>query len=211
MILHHDVRCKEPTGRSNAHLQEICGLRWDPTGTRLASGGNDNKLFIWDGRSPESPLLTYDKHVAAVKALAWSPHTAGLLASGGGTADRTMRFWNTRGCLTESIKCVPVASQICNMAWSPHSNELVTTHGFSEHQVMRWSYPKLECTGMMLGHDQRVLHLATSPDGRQIVSGSADQTLRFWNCFKEGEKAGERDGRRRFREHGIATNPFFDM
>jgi len=29
-----------------------------------------------------------------VKAIAWSPHQHGLLASGGGTADRTIRFWN---------------------------------------------------------------------------------------------------------------------
>jgi WD40 repeat protein len=32
---------------------------------------------------------------AAVKAIAWSPHQHGLLASGGGTADRCIRFWNT--------------------------------------------------------------------------------------------------------------------
>jgi WD40 repeat protein len=30
-----------------------------------------------------------------VKAIAWSPHQHGLLASGGGTQDRTIRFWNT--------------------------------------------------------------------------------------------------------------------
>lgn len=30
-----------------------------------------------------------------MKALAWSPHQHGLLASGGGTADQHIRFWNT--------------------------------------------------------------------------------------------------------------------
>ena len=35
----------------------------------------------------------------------------------------------------------------------------------------------------MTGHDDRVLHLAGSPDGQQIVTGAADQTLRFWNVF----------------------------
>ena len=29
------------------------------------------------------------------QAIAWSPHHHGLLASGGGTADRYIRFWNT--------------------------------------------------------------------------------------------------------------------
>jgi len=41
------------------------------------------------------PQLKLNKHIAAVKAIAWSPHQHGLLASGGGTADRTIRFWNT--------------------------------------------------------------------------------------------------------------------
>ena len=39
-----------------------------------------------------SPLLRYTEHLAAVKAIAWSPHHHGLLASGGGTADRYIRF-----------------------------------------------------------------------------------------------------------------------
>ena len=29
------------------HEQEVCGLKWSPSGTQLASGGNDNLLHIW--------------------------------------------------------------------------------------------------------------------------------------------------------------------
>ncbi|KAI8429468.1 hypothetical protein MSG28_000104 [Choristoneura fumiferana] len=76
------------------HRQEVCGLKWSPDGLSLASGGNDNKLLIWSLHS-SSPMQTYSSHVAAVKAIAWSPHQHGLLASGGGTADRCIRFWNT--------------------------------------------------------------------------------------------------------------------
>ena len=47
------------------------------------------------------PVYTFTDHIAAVKAIAWSPHHHGLLASGGGTADRCIRFWNTlTGLLT---------------------------------------------------------------------------------------------------------------
>ena len=31
------------------------------------------------------------------------------------------------------------------------------------------------------GHMNRVLYLSMSPDGCTIVSGSSDETLRFWN------------------------------
>lgn len=185
MIVHHDPRTKEPALISQGHTQEVCGLKWDQSGSYLASGGNDNKVILWDPRNMAGPMTVYEKHVAAVKALAWSPHVPGLLASGGGTADRTIRFWNTRSSTSDSIKSVATTSQVCNMIWSPHAPELVTCHGFSEYQVMRWSYPNLSNTAMMMGHQQRVLHLCLSPDGRTVVTGSPDETLRFWRVFEE--------------------------
>ena len=76
------------------HRQEVCGLKWSPDNQYLASGGNDNKLFVWNASSLQ-PVHAFTEHLAAVKAIAWSPHHPGLLASGGGTADRCIRFWNT--------------------------------------------------------------------------------------------------------------------
>ena len=35
----------------------------------------------------------------------------------------------------------------------------------------------------MQGHTARVLHMAVSPDGETVVSGAADETLRFWKAF----------------------------
>lgn len=82
---------------------EVCGLKWSPNGQHLASGGNDNRLLIWElgGREPLHTLLG---HQAAVKALAWCPFQSNLLASGGGTADRAIKFWNMHtGALLNSI------------------------------------------------------------------------------------------------------------
>ena len=35
----------------------------------------------------------------------------------------------------------------------------------------------------MLGHEERILHAAMSPDGQTVATASADETLRFWKCF----------------------------
>jgi len=83
------------TARLGAHRSEVCGLRWAPDGRSLASGGNDNLVHVWCPRRPDTPRLRLAHHTAAIKALAWSPHQHGLLASGGGTADRSIRVWNT--------------------------------------------------------------------------------------------------------------------
>lgn len=128
MVHHRDVRDQaiKPFKRCSGHRQEVCGLRWSnddgANAAVLASGGNDNKVCIWDlrgqqksrlpsstggpGRSSvapssgvgedggEVPLWKFHEHTAAVKALAWDPHVPGVLATGGGTQDKHIRFWN---------------------------------------------------------------------------------------------------------------------
>lgn len=45
--------------------------------------------------------------------------------------------------------------------------------------------------GELTGHQARVLHMATSPDGSSVVSAGADETLRFWRVFGEPPAAKE--------------------
>jgi len=181
MIFNHDVRAStHHQATLQGHRQEVCGLKWSPDGKQLASGGNDNLLNIWDhGRT--TARLTFSQHCAAVKALAWCPFRSNLLASGGGTADRTIRFWNSSsGALRNTVD---TKSQVCAIVWSRHEEELVSSHGFSHNQLTLWKYPSMVKMAELTGHTSRVLHLAQSPDGETVVSGAADETLRFWKVF----------------------------
>lgn len=119
-----------------------------PDGTILASGGNDNALCLWDGTSMAgaranqavSPRHVLTEHQAAVKALAWCPFERNLLATGGGTADRCIKFWNgTNGAMLNSVD---TGSQVCSLLWSKHEKELLSSHGFSENQLCLWKYPR---------------------------------------------------------------------
>jgi len=141
MVHHRDVReaSSRPFRKCAGHRQEVCGLKWSGdsasggggSNATLASGGNDNKVCIWDlrgsaragsgsGHGPgssaggssgglglgaqtgaggedipnDTPVWKFHEHTAAVKALAWDPHVSGVLATGGGTQDKHIRFWN---------------------------------------------------------------------------------------------------------------------
>lgn len=73
-ILSRDMRARNATNFTyTGHKQEICGLKWSHDGQQLASGGNDNKLMLWNMHS-ESPLAKFGEHKAAVKAIAWNPN-----------------------------------------------------------------------------------------------------------------------------------------
>ncbi|KAG5503515.1 hypothetical protein JKF63_05655 [Porcisia hertigi] len=186
-----------------AHETEVCGLKWSPTGAMLASGGNDNRLLLWDrrcistgshGNSDASgvyhhrdcqPVFFLNKHTAAVKALSWCPTQPALLASGGGSHDKTLRFWNS---LTgECVHHINTGSQVCGVVWNRTGTELVTAHGYTDNQLSIWRYPSLRRIANLIGHTSRVLHLALSADGETVVSAAGDETLRFWRCFPPNE------------------------
>lgn len=186
-ITHAVCRQREHiTATLRGHDQEVCGLKWSPNGQQLASGGNDNLLHIWDA-SNDRPTHCITSHQAAVKALAWCPFQSNLLASGGGTADRCIKFSNTHtGAVLNSID---TASQVCALQWSRHEREILSSHGFSQNQLCLWKYPSMVKVAEFTGHTSRVLHLAQSPDGTTVVSGAADETLRFWRVFAEATVA----------------------
>ena len=193
VILHHDVRQKQAVvgaGRG-AHVQEICGLKWNAEGTQLASGGNDNLACIWDlsSSAQQQPRYTLSDASAAVKALAWCPFQRNTLATGAGTADRHIRFYNSStGAL---LNAIDTQSQVTSLQWSTTGEkELLSSHGFSRNQLCVWRYPTLVKVAELEGHTSRVLHTSVSADGSCVVSGAADETLRFWKVWEPRSSAG---------------------
>ena len=177
-----DVRVQQHVvSRIQAHSQEICGLAWSPDGRQLASGGNDNVLNIWNTASGQhytgdSASFSLTSHQAAVKALAWCPWQSNVLASGGGTADRTIKIWNTSN--GNMLSSTDTRSQVCSMVWAPEYKELVSSHGYANNEIIIWKFPSMERSAELLGHSERVLNLSLSPDGTTVVSAGADETLR---------------------------------
>ncbi|KAL2913469.1 WD repeat-containing protein slp1 [Polyrhizophydium stewartii] len=187
-IWHHDVRvANHKVAELLGHSSEICGLKWRPDGQMLASGGNDNLVNIWDVRST-TPRFTKSEHMAAVKAIAWCPWQLNLLATGGGTADRTVHFWNTT--TAGKVTSVNTGSQVTSIVWSREYKEFLTSHGFPDNQLAIWSYPSLRKVADLPGHDSRVLHTALSPDGQTVASTASDENLKFWKVFESRKAKG---------------------
>ena len=187
-ILMRDTRLKNSVvKRFGTHKQEICGLKWSPDGNYFASGGNDNKLCVFSPKTTH-PLMK-KAHKAAVKAIAWSPRRVGLLASGAGTADRSIRLWNIKS--KQMLKMKETGSRVCNLAFSKHSDEIISSHGFSNNEICIWNAGDFRKVKTLKGHLSRVLYLAMSPCGNYIVSGAGDETLRVWNLGYDTEDAVE--------------------
>ncbi|KAJ3142051.1 ubiquitin-protein transferase activating protein [Physocladia obscura] len=183
-IWHHDVRVSNhKVGELMGHTQEVCGLKWRADGGLLASGGNDNLVNIWDARS-SVPRSTKTIHNAAVKAIAWCPWQLNLLATGGGTADRQIHFWNTASSSAAPLNSIDTGSQVTSLIWSKTYKEIISSHGHPDNQLTIWGYPNCGKIIDLEGHDARILHAALSPDGSTVVSSSSDENLKFWKAFE---------------------------
>ncbi|RHZ45305.1 WD40 repeat domain-containing protein [Aspergillus thermomutatus] len=183
LVFNHDVRiAQHKVAELVSHTSEVCGLEWRSDGAQLATGGNDNLVNIWDARSLSAPKFTKTNHRAAVKALSWCPWQLNLLATGGGSYDRHIHFWNTTtGARTNSID---TGSQVTSLRWSNHYREIVSSSGFPDNSLSIWSYPTLVRNVEIPAHETRVLHSCLSPDGQLLATAAADESLKFWKIFE---------------------------
>jgi cell division cycle 20-like protein 1, cofactor of APC complex len=176
----------------------VCGLRWSPDGRFLVSGVNENAAWIWDFRKMERPILALAGHRAAVRAIAWSPHREGMLMTGGGTLDRSLRLWHTSDSPMDPPRGVggdarvpalaprrraETSGQVCSLHWSPAVDRVVSAHGFSTNQLACWRVAGLEPLATFSAHGARVLHSALSPTGRFLATAAADERVCIWDVF----------------------------
>ncbi|KAJ9616381.1 WD repeat-containing protein slp1 [Cladophialophora chaetospira] len=187
LVFNHDVRvAQHKVAELVSHTAEVCGLEWRSDGAQLATGGNDNLVSIWDARSLAAPKFAKKNHRAAVKALSWCPWQLNLLATGGGSNDRHIHFWNTT--TGARVNSIDTGSQVTSLKWSNHYRELVSSGGFPDNSLSIWSYPTLVRNVEIPAHESRVLHSCLSPDGQMLATAAADESLKFWKVFER--KAG---------------------
>ena len=201
-IKNFDLRIKSPEiSKIKKHKQEICSLRYSIEGDLLASGGNDNIAYIWDIRNLKNNIFNFlfdensvnpyeirpysvnNLHQAAVKAMNWCPWKRHVLATGGGSKDKSIKIYSC-DC-NKLIKNINTESQVCALVWNEKEKEIISSHGYNKNQIIVWNYEKNKKICELKGHMNRVLFLAKSPDERFICSGSGDETLRFWKINDE--------------------------
>ncbi|KAK5171296.1 WD repeat-containing protein slp1 [Saxophila tyrrhenica] len=183
VVFNHDVRiAQHKTAELHSHTSEVCGLEWRADGAQLATGGNDNLVTIWDARHTSAPKFQKTNHRAAIKALAWCPWQTNLLATGGGSHDRNIHFWNTTS--GARVNSIDTGSQVTSLRWSLAYKELVSSSGFPDNSLSIWSYPTLVKNVEIPAHESRVLHSSLSPDGQMLATAAADESLKFWKVFE---------------------------
>lgn len=165
-----------------AHLEEVCAIKMQSETTYFATSSNDCSVRIWDIRSIENgPLVKYEQHEAAIRAMCWSPTQKELIVTGGGTADKNIKLWNSQ--TGETIRSIDTGSQVCNLYWNEEYNEIVSTHGYSQNHIALWKATDLSPVASFHTHKERVLYMCVSPDGSTVATAAPNDTMQIWKLF----------------------------
>jgi len=181
-----DVQHKKIKQEFVGHESSVYSLDFSRDGSRLASGSADRTARLWDMETGQKLLTLPIDHT--VTTVAVSPDGKFLAA---GSLDRCVRVWETeRGSLVERL--VGHTNNVFSVAFSPSGMELLSAS--LDKTVKLWELTPTMLTSMLpvrppagickttyVGHKDFVLTAAWSPDGKWVVSGSADGSVQFWN------------------------------
>ena len=161
------------------HSDAVLHVQFSPDGKRIASGGGDATVRLWDALA-NIPEKTYSGHKHHVLCLAWSPD-ARMVASGDRAGE--VRVWR----LNEECKILKRHLKwITALAWLPGRlcSETQTTcellaSSSKDATVKIWNVRTAQMVVSLSGHADGVECLAWSGDGA-LYSGSRDRTVKVW-------------------------------
>jgi WD40 repeat protein len=141
----------------------------------LSSSSRDQTIAFWDiGKGNKTHTLK--GHENAVFSIAWSPDGKTLAS---GSADRTIRLWDSRGRPLKTIYDLPDSVQ--SLAFSPDGQLLATK---LDHSVWIWRYDICKCIAIIpcAASTNYLPCLAFNPRESVLATlGERDRTIRLWD------------------------------
>ena len=159
------------------HEDGVLCVAFSPDGATMASGGEDNKIVIWDAASGMK-IRTLSGHRLNVRAVAFSADSR-MLASG--SDDTTIILWDvSSGKKVTTLNYHEGA--VNSVAFSPVGSVLAS--GSEDRSVVLWDTQSKEAPERLLRHTGDVRSVAFSIDGSTLASGSADESILLWDLGK---------------------------
>jgi|GEM_PF-1258431 len=163
--------------RSAAHTDWITSLAFSPDGRWIVSGSRDDSVRLTDASTGQL-VQVMGGHADDVSSVGFSPDGR-WLASGGRDGYIQVYDMDSRSL---TLRIENFGGDIWHLAFSPEGTSLAVAseggdiwlYGLQLDSQTSW-------LKQLTGHQVPVTRLAYSADGRQLLTGALDGTVRLWN------------------------------
>lgn len=156
------------------HTAPLFGCRFDPTGTFVFAGAQDNDVHRWELDTGKKATLK--GHKSWVRGLAFSDDGKTLWTAG---YDGKVIAWDA-----DADNPTPKQTLDAHAGWvralvvSP-DGKLLATCG-NDNLVKLWSLPEGKRVRTLEGHSRHAYNVAFHPDGKSLVSGDLMGVIKHW-------------------------------
>ena len=161
------------------HADCIYSVQFAPDGKSIATASYDKLIKIWDAASGKE-VRTLKDHIDAVYALAFTPDGERLVSA---SADRGVKVWDVASGERLYTLSEPTDG-LSTLALDPAGKRVAA--GGLDRTIRIWSLGEKSGTllNSLIAHEDAILQLAWSPDGKYLISSSADKEVKE---FKAGD------------------------
>jgi WD40 repeat protein len=163
-------------------------LAWSPDGTRIASGGDDKTVQVWDA-SNGMLIYTHRGHAGRVQAIAWSPDGMRIAS---GSDDRTVQVWMLvrpkSSFFSKLLSGTHSGStyrghsaKVYALAWAPNGQRIASVSADKTLQV--WDALGNKKYFIYRSNGASLNTIAWSPDGRFLAAGGNDKMAHIWDAL----------------------------
>ncbi len=156
----------------------IQSVAFSPDGTLLATGGIDNTLRLWDVQNRQEIFRHEPAQWGNIHAVAFSPDGKTLASAG---THKEIYLW--RVSEQELIATLKTSAMVWTLAFSPDGRFLATDLGA---QIRVWDMKTQAEVTTLEGGVWPIYSIVFSSDGKKVVAGSLDGTIRVWDTDKFG-------------------------